>query len=210
MSNWNFFRLRMNINGETAPSPPPAGTVRTVVFVAALTETTSTWSNITTTSVSGAINYNWDPCANPVENGDTNSNAIIQQSGHTNSAAKYCLDFNAGGYYDWYLGSNTETGWMIRDIYNNSSLQTIITNAGGDNVGTGYYWSSSQSSTNANQAITAKITANSSFSKSTTLAVRPQKTLIFSPTSQYSVGDLAFGGVIFKVSQINWGNVCIP
>jgi hypothetical protein len=209
MSNWNFFRLRMNINGETASSPPPAGTVRTIVFVAALTETTSTWSNILTPSVTGAKFYNWDNCASPVETGLTNSNAIIAQSGHTNSAAKYCLDFNSGGYYDWYLGSNTETGWMIRDIYNNTSLQTIISNAGGDSIGTGYYWSSSQSITD-NRGITAKITANSSFSKSTTYAVRPQKTLVFSPTSQYSVGDLAFGGIIFKVSQLSWGNVCTP
>jgi hypothetical protein len=193
----------MNINGETASSPPPAGTVRTIVFVAALTETTSTWSN------TGAKFYNWDNCASPVETGLTNSNAIIAQSGHTNSAAKYCLDFNSGGYYDWYLGSNTETGWMIRDIYNNTSLQTIISNAGGDSIGTGYYWSSSQSITD-NRGITAKITANSSFSKSTTYAVRPQKTLVFSPTSQYSVGDLAFGGIIFKVSQLSWGNVCTP
>jgi hypothetical protein len=199
----------MNINGETASSPPPAGTVRTIVFVAALTETTSTWSNILTPSVTGAKFYNWDNCASPVETGLTNSNAIIAQSGHTNSAAKYCLDFNSGGYYDWYLGSNTETGWMIRDIYNNTSLQTIISNAGGDSIGTGYYWSSSQSITD-NRGITAKITANSSFSKSTTYAVRPQKTLVFSPTSQYSVGDLAFGGIIFKVSQLSWGNVCTP
>ena len=190
-------------------SPPPAGTVRTIVFVAALTETTSTWSNILTPSVTGAKFYNWDNCASPVETGLTNSNAIIAQSGHTNSAAKYCLDFNSGGYYDWYLGSNTETGWMIRDIYNNTSLQTIISNAGGDSIGTGYYWSSSQSITD-NRGITAKITANSSFSKSTTYAVRPQKTLVFSPTSQYSVGDLAFGGIIFKVSQLSWGNVCTP
>ena len=211
MSNINFFRL-MQSGGVTDSVPP--GTVRTVVFVAALTETTSTWSNVTTTSVSGAINYGWDPCANPVENGDTNSNAIIAQSGHTNSAAKYCLDFNSGGYNDWYLGSNTEVGWMIRDIYNNvdnpkaTTLQNIITNASGDAVGTGYYWSSSQATSPATQAIIQRITAGSQTSKSNTLPTRPQKTLVFSPTSQYSVGDLAFGGIIFRMAQLTYGNVC--
>jgi hypothetical protein len=29
--------------------------------------------------------------------------AIINQSGHTNSAAKICDDYTAGGYTDWYL-----------------------------------------------------------------------------------------------------------
>lgn len=209
MSNWNFFRLRMNINGEVEPNPVPEGTVRTVVFVAALTETTGTWSNVTSTSVSGATGTNWDPCADPLVNGEANSDAIIAQSGHTNSAAKYCLDFSSGGYDDWYLGSNTEVGWMIRDIYNSSSMQDAITNAGGDEIdGSNYYWSSTQSTINADKAIIRKSGVSSTGFKSSTRIIRPQKTLIFNPTTQYSKGDLALGGIVFRVFQLEWGNIC--
>ena len=208
MSNWNFFRLRMNINGGTEPDPVPEGTVRTIVFVAALTETTGTWSNITSTSVSGATNNHWDNCASPSETGLTNSNAIIAQSGHTNSAAKYCLDFSVGGYDDWYLGSNTEVGWMVGDIYENSTLQNTISNAGGDEIGSDYYWSSTQSTINDDEAILRRHNASTRLIKSSTKAIRPQKTLVFSPTTQYSVGSLAFGGIIFRVFQLDWGNVC--
>ena len=205
MSNINFFRA-LQSGGVTTPAPP--GTVRTVLFVAALTETTGTWSNITSTSVPSIPNVNsWDPCANPATNGLPNSNAIIAQSGHTNSAAKYCLDFSSGGYSDWYLGTNTEALWMSQ-TYSNSTVQNIITNAGGTAVGSGYYWSSLQSSSTANQASISKYNATSATTKGTTLAIRPQKTLVLSPTGQYSVGDLAFGGIVFKMSQLTWGNVC--
>jgi len=209
MSNWNFFRLRMNINGEVDPNPVPEGTVRTVVFVAALTETTGTWSNVTSTSVSGATGTGWDPCADPLVNGEANSDAIIAQSGHTNSAAKYCLDFSSGGYDDWYLGSNTEVTWMIRDIYNSSSMQDAITNAGGDEIdGSNYYWSSRQSTINDDKATIAKSGVSSTGFKSSTRIIRPQKTLIFNPTTQYSKGDLALGGIVFRVFQLEWGDIC--
>ena len=203
MSNINFFRV-LQSGGVSNPAPP--GTVRTILFVAALTETTGTWSNVTSTSVTNAGNTGWDACASPSSNGLPNSTSIIAQSGHTNSAAKYCLDFSSGGYSDWYLGTNTESLWMSQ-IYSNSTVQNIITNAGGTAVGSGYYWSSLQSST-ANQASISKYNATSATTKSQTLAIRPQKTLVLSPTGQYSVGSLAFGGIVFKMFQLTWGNVC--
>ena len=203
MSNINFFRV-LQSGGVSNPAPP--GTVRTILFVAALTETTGTWSNVTSTSVTNAGNTGWDACASPSSNGLPNSTSIIAQSGHTNSAAKYCLDFSSGGYSDWYLGTNTESLWMSQ-IYSNSTVQNIITNAGGTAVGSGYYWSSLQSST-ANQASISKYNATSATTKSQTLAIRPQKTLVLSPTGQYSVGSLAFGGIVFKMEQLTWGNVC--
>ena len=203
MSNINFFRV-LQSGGVINPAPP--GTVRTILFVAALTETTGTWSNVTSTSVTNASNTGWDACASPSSNGLPNSTSIIAQSGHTNSAAKYCLDFSSGGYSDWYLGTNTESLWMSQ-TYSNSTVQNIITNAGGTAVGSGYYWSSLQSST-ANQASISKYNATSQQTKTQTLAIRPQKTLVLSPTGQYSVGSLAFGGIVFKMEQLTWGNVC--
>ena len=38
-------------------------------------------------------------------NGLVNSNNIIQQNGHTNSAALYCLNLTSAGQTDWYLPS---------------------------------------------------------------------------------------------------------
>jgi len=204
MSNINFFRV-LQSGGVINPAPP--GTVRTVLFVAALTETTGTWSNVTSTSVTNADNTGWDACASPSSNGLPNSTSIIAQSGHTNSAAKYCLDFSSGGYSDWYLGTNTEVLWMS-DIYLDSTVQNIITNAGGTAVGSGYYWSSLQDGTTASRAFIARYNATSATTKGSTLAIRPQKTLVLSPTGQYSVGSLAFGGIVFKMSQLTWGNIC--
>ena len=204
MSNINFFRV---LQSGGVSNPAPSGTVRTILFVAALTETTGAWSNVTSTSVTNAGNSGWDACASPSSNGLPNSNAIISQSGHTNSAAKYCLDFSSGGYSDWYLGTNTEVLWMS-DTYLDSTVQNIITNAGGTAVGSGYYWSSLQDGTTASRAFIGRYNATSATTKGTTLAIRPQKTLVLSPTGQYSVGSLAFGGIVFKMEQLTWGNVC--
>jgi|TARA_B110000093_G_C12725253_1_gene307964 hypothetical protein len=204
MSNINFFRV---LQSGGVSNPAPSGTVRTILFVAALTETTGAWSNVTSTSVTNASNTGWDACASPSSNGLPNSNAIISQSGHTNSAAKYCLDFSSGGYSDWYLGTNTEVLWMS-DTYLDSTVQNIITNAGGTAVGSGYYWSSLQDGTTASRAFIGRYNATSATTKGSTLAIRPQKTLVLSPTGQYSVGSLAFGGIVFKMSQLTYGNIC--
>ena len=203
MSNINFFRV-LQSGGVINPAPP--GTVRTVLFIAALTETVGTWSNITSTSVPSIPNVNsWDPCSDPATNGLPNSNAIIAQSGHTNSAAKYCLDFSSGGYSDWYLGTTTEVGWM-KDIYGDTTLQNIITNAGGTALGSGYYWSSREASSTTAYATDGSTTTN--LQKGSSYFIRPQKTIVLDPTGQYTVGDLAFGGIIFQIYQLTYGNIC--
>lgn len=47
----------------------------------------------------------------------TNSNLIVSLSGHTNSAAKVCLDLVENGYSDWYLPSVREMKMIRENIY---------------------------------------------------------------------------------------------
>ncbi len=94
------------------------------------------WSNVTDT-LAGATS---------ILNGLPNSNAIIALAGHTNSAAKLCLDYEAGGFTDWYLPAKYELNLLYGNIYNvNKSLTSIL---GATEIfpsnNTGYYWSSSE------------------------------------------------------------------
>jgi hypothetical protein len=42
-----------------------------------------------------------------------NTSAIINQDGHTNSAALLCKNYNGGGFTDWYLPSLSEWRALI-------------------------------------------------------------------------------------------------
>jgi hypothetical protein len=57
------------------------------------------WSN--QTAYLGTTSY-------AIGSGPANSAAIVGQEGHTNSAAKYCLELVSGGFSDWYLPSVNE------------------------------------------------------------------------------------------------------
>jgi hypothetical protein len=62
--------------------------------------------------------------------GLANSNTIISQSGHTNSAAKVCRDYTGGGKTDWFLPSKDE----LEQLYLHKSAVGNF-----DDI---YYWSS--------------------------------------------------------------------
>jgi hypothetical protein len=62
------------------------------------------WSNLSSTLVGGT--------GSAIANGDINTFAIVQQSGHTDSAAKLCNDSTAGGVSNWYLPSLGELALM--------------------------------------------------------------------------------------------------
>jgi hypothetical protein len=57
--------------------------------------TAQEWSNVYDVEIGPAAQSSWD--------GLSNSNAIVGQAGHTNSAAALCLNSSNGGYTDWYL-----------------------------------------------------------------------------------------------------------
>ena len=200
MSNINFFRV-LQSGGDPIPQDS------TQIMIASLYETTIAWSNITT-SVS-TPNTAFSPCP-PTTNGLLNSQNIIAQSGFTNGAAKYCLDLTTGGYSDWYLGTNTEVSYMNTGIWANSgAVRAVINNNGGDNPSnSAYYWTSYQSTIDTGQAIVNRLGVYSRLNKVTIQRVRAQKTIRINPTTSYSVGDLAFGGVIFRIDQLTNNPPC--
>lgn len=104
-------------------------------LIVALTDQSNSqvWSNVTSTLTGAAQNY-WD--------GMSNTNAIVQQKGHTSSAASLALAHNGGGFNDWYLPSIDELGLLYnnRDIVN----KTLSGTSGATAIGYNYYWSSSE------------------------------------------------------------------
>lgn len=75
-------------------------------LIASLTDisTFSRWSNVINKST-GGISFT---------DGQANTDSIINQEGHTSSAAKLCADYVSGGFDDWYLPSVLE----LTECYN--------------------------------------------------------------------------------------------
>jgi hypothetical protein len=67
------------------------------------------WSNVSSTLIGTS--------AQSPFNGLANSNAIVAQSGHTNSAAKLCLDSTNMGFNDWYLPASGELKKLFLNYY---------------------------------------------------------------------------------------------
>ncbi len=110
-------------------------------LIASLTDISDSaaWSNVTTTFIGVT--------AESLRNGQTNTNAIIAQSGQTASAALLCRSYAGGGYNDWYLPAM----WELNQCYN---AAVIVNEVLGDTNGfaaipdstTGeiIYWSSTE------------------------------------------------------------------
>ncbi len=101
-------------------------------LIASLTDLSAgtAWSNITTAIGTGA---------GSATNGQQNTLAIINQAGHTASAALLCANYNAGGY-SWYLPAV----WELNLCYNAAPIVNAVI---GDTDGFqfAYYWSSTES-----------------------------------------------------------------
>jgi hypothetical protein len=97
----------------------------------------ASWSNITNTQIGTTAQSSWDGLGNSI--------AIVNQSGHSNSAAKICLDLISLSQNDWYLPSIDELNLMWNNRFNiNKSLSMV---PGSDILKIkGYFWSSSERS----------------------------------------------------------------
>jgi hypothetical protein len=107
------------------------------------------WSNIISTSVGKTAQSSW--------NGLINSNAIVNQNGHTTSAAKLCLDYTnadygTGVFTDWYLPANDQLIMLHNERY---VINKTIGNAGivsTAGLSENFYWSSTEDPTSGTNA----------------------------------------------------------
>lgn len=92
------------------------------------------WSNISQTLIGATAQSSWD--------GLSNSNAIVGQAGHTNSAAALCLNSTNGGQSDWYLPSEQELNMLSSNYYTVARSLTQI--SGATQLQNATYWSSTE------------------------------------------------------------------
>lgn len=92
------------------------------------------WSNIDTTLIGPSAQSSWD--------GLSNSNAIVAQAGHTNSAAALCLNSTNGGQTDWYLPSSLEFNLLWFNYF--AVVKTISQISGATELRGPNYWNSTE------------------------------------------------------------------
>lgn len=149
------------------------------------------WSNI----LNAVVSQPGDPSLDGV----TNCNAIISQSGHTSSGALSCLNLNADGYSDWYLGA---WGENLGIFSNRTAINQTISTIGGDLIPTdGDLMSSTQVISTSDEFISKKLTdgLQRNYKKYHLSRVRPIRKEVVSDTSIYNIGDHAFGGIVFEI-----------
>jgi hypothetical protein len=100
--------------------------------------TATAWSNITS-ALDGT--NDWD--------GASNTTAIIGQTGHTSSAAKYCddytnADYGTGVFSDWYLPSRTELKLVWNNLYEIHKAIISDGNSSTKPLQPEVYWSSTE------------------------------------------------------------------
>jgi hypothetical protein len=106
--------------------------------------TNQAWSDVASALIGPAAQSDWD--------GTGNSNEIIAQSGHTNSAAKLCLDYTnidygTGIFSDWYLPGVSELNHLWNSLYD---VQKALDNDGNPSTTAlihAYHWSSTEYNT---------------------------------------------------------------
>jgi hypothetical protein len=93
------------------------------------------WSNIDSTFIGFSAQNHW--------NGLGNSNAIVSQVGHNNSAAALCLNSTNGGQSDWYLPSIQEIKMLWNNYY--TVVRSLSQISGATALQPTEYWCSKES-----------------------------------------------------------------
>ena len=175
------------------------------------------WSNVRA-MVNGETNADYYSGANS-NDGSYNTNQIITQSGHTESAAKVASDISRtiGGvtYDDWYLPSVSE----LQTLYSlMDTLDPVIQANGGSKLRKDHpyaivknYWASTESSSPSTTTPVISISFNpnsgggSNFGRSKGKKYRVRAVRKQTTTSNVSVGDVFGGGVIYKIVEASSG-----
>jgi hypothetical protein len=112
-----------------------AGVEHGLVVATTDQSTSQVWSDVTSTLIGISAQSSWD--------GLSNSAAIVNQPGHTTSAAKLCLDLVDGGENDWYLPSIDELSLLWHSRFNVNKALSIIGGASQLDLKINY-WSSTE------------------------------------------------------------------
>ena len=128
------------------------------------------WSNIIDQPVGAGAQDAYD--------GAPNTAAIIAQSGHTNSAAKLCDDYENDGFSDWYLPAPYEI-LLLRT--NAVAINNVLANDGNpDTYGLlstmtlpSFYWSSMEIMDDSAWYLNIEYMSGSEHTKADLLRVRP-------------------------------------
>lgn len=96
--------------------------------------TTSVYSNLNNTAVGASAQSTWF--------GQGNTEAIINQIGHTTSAAFLCSNLVTGGQTDWYLPSAFEASQLISNIFTVNRSLSIT--PGATQIPLQTYWTSTE------------------------------------------------------------------
>jgi hypothetical protein len=95
---------------------------------------TGIYSNLNNTAIGASAQSTWY--------GQGNTDAIISQPGHTNSAALLCSNSVSGGQSDWYLPSLHEANQLIANIYTVNRALSIT--PGATQILRESYWTSTE------------------------------------------------------------------
>jgi hypothetical protein len=112
--------------------------------------TNSTFSNVSSVAVGASAQSSWY--------GQGNTDAIINQSGHTNSAALLCSNLTTNGQSDWYLPSVLEFGQLYANLF--TVNRALNSTPGAAMISLHSYWTSTEN--NAIYAFTFNVEAGSS------------------------------------------------
>jgi hypothetical protein len=103
------------------------------------------WSNLSTDTIGISAR-------SPID-GASNTNTIINQVGHTSSAAQLCNSYSMGGFKDWYLPSIIELKTCESAFY---IVNMILGSNDGFKHGS-YYWSSTESNLGSSSVYYANV-----------------------------------------------------